>query len=102
MRSAIQTKFIGPTNHRGSRVKAWCEQGSITVNWDHAQDVETNHRLVAKALAHKLDWDGYFFGGSLEHGYVFIRKFMCGGLEPCFLGSRTTFSGITPKAEDIA
>jgi hypothetical protein len=35
MRQAIQTKWLGPTNFRGSRVKAFCEAGSLTMGWEH-------------------------------------------------------------------
>jgi hypothetical protein len=27
---AIQTRFLGPTNHRGARVVAWCDAGRAT------------------------------------------------------------------------
>jgi hypothetical protein len=42
MRQAIVTKFLGPTDHRGSRIKATAEAGSITVSWDHGLGVEEN------------------------------------------------------------
>lgn len=31
MKQAIVTKFLGPTNYRGSRVKATCQAGSVTI-----------------------------------------------------------------------
>lgn len=53
---AIQTKYMGPTNTRGSRIKATAAAGSITVGYDHALDVEGNHVAAAKALCAKLGW----------------------------------------------
>ena len=72
MRQAITTKFIGPTNARGARVKAVCEAGSITVNWDYAIGQDGNHDAAAKALAVKLGWDGAWFGGSMAAGNCYV------------------------------
>jgi hypothetical protein len=65
MRQAIVTKYLGPTNFRGSRVKATCEADSITIPWDHAANVEKNHEIAAKALCVKLGWTWDFVGGAL-------------------------------------
>jgi hypothetical protein len=74
---AIVTKYLGPTNSRGSRVKATCQAGSITVSWDDAWDVFPNHRAAALALVKKLGWDSYpgtWHDGCLpdDTGYVFV------------------------------
>jgi hypothetical protein len=53
---AIQTKYIGPTNTRGSRVKATAEAGSVTLSWDDALNATDNHRAAAEALANKRGW----------------------------------------------
>ncbi len=65
MRQAITTKFLGPTNFRGSRVKARAEAGSVTVEWDHALDPAGNHARAAKALAEKKGWAGRWIAGGL-------------------------------------
>jgi hypothetical protein len=78
---AITTKFLGPTNFRGSRVKAKCQAGSITVSWNDALGVDDNHDTAAQALAEKLDWTGEHYGklvgGGLPDGtgncYVFVK-----------------------------
>lgn len=54
---AIITKFIAPTNTRGSRYKASCERGSLTVDADHALSAEENHRAVCDALCSRFDAD---------------------------------------------
>jgi hypothetical protein len=78
MRQAIETKYLGPTNHRGSRVKATSQAGSITVSWDDALDVNDNHRAAAKALAKKLGWPGHYAEGGKADGsgnvYVYIEE----------------------------
>lgn len=56
MRQAIVTKYLGPTDHRGSRVKAIADAGSITLSWDHALNPEDNHRAAAEELARSKGW----------------------------------------------
>lgn len=71
---AIQTKYQGPTNARGSRVTARCESGRISLAWDDGLDAEDNHRAAANALLQKLDWSGDWLGGGLiGDGYVFVH-----------------------------
>lgn len=70
---AIATKYIGPTNFRGSRVKASAEAGSVTVSWDHALSIEENHRAAAMALVAKYGWAGNWAGGVLPDGrHVYV------------------------------
>jgi hypothetical protein len=74
MRQAIVTTYHGPTNTRGSRVKAKADAGSIWWNWDHALGIERNHRMAALNLAEKLGWSGHWVGGGLPgSGYVFVQ-----------------------------
>lgn len=74
---AIVTKFPPCTDHRESRVKATCEAGSLTLGWDHALNVEENHRAAAKALQVKLGWTGGHYGrlaggGMPGAGYCWV------------------------------
>lgn len=79
---AITTRYLGPTNYRGSRVKATAQAGSLTIGWDDALDVEHNHDAAAKALRAKLGWDKDCYPkmvrGALPDGrgnvYVFVQK----------------------------
>jgi hypothetical protein len=78
---AILTKYLPSTNSRGSRVKAYCQAGEITVPWEYI-GYEEEHDRAARALAKKLEWDdkkvyGRMVGGALPDGsgncYVFVR-----------------------------
>jgi hypothetical protein len=74
MYQAIQTKFLGPTNFRGARVKATADAGSITLSWDYGLGVEGNHRAAAVALANHYGWPTDMVGGGLPGGgYAFVR-----------------------------
>jgi hypothetical protein len=51
----IRTAFIGPTNHRPSRVSATHQRDSertyrVMLPWDHALNSEANHQAAAQAL----------------------------------------------------
>jgi len=53
-RQAIVTKYVGPTNFKGSRIKATCERGSITIEWSDALNSEQNHVAARCALIAKF------------------------------------------------
>ena len=57
MRHTIITKFLGPTNHRGSRIKATCQRYSVTIGYDHALSSHGAHRTAAQALMDKINKD---------------------------------------------
>jgi len=63
---AIRTVYLGPTNVRGSRVKASAAAGSITMDWVDAMNSGANHQIAAWALAAKLGWKGRWIGGGIE------------------------------------
>jgi hypothetical protein len=71
---AIVTKFIGPSNTKGSRIKATAATGSLTIHIDHALSIEDNHARAAEALANKWSWRGQWFMGGMPdgHGYCFV------------------------------
>ena len=74
---AIQTRYLGPTNSRGSRIKATCAAGSITIPYPYELSGQACHRKAAEALVTKLGWNdshyGGLLGGQLESGdYAFV------------------------------
>jgi hypothetical protein len=71
---AITTKYIGPSNTRGSRIKASAAAGSITISYDDSLNSVGAHAKAAQALADKFGWTGqYHVGGSPDDcGYVFV------------------------------
>ena len=71
---AITTRYIGPTNTRGSRIKAYAAAGSVTLHRDDSLGIEANHAKAAKALADKFGWKGAYHIGGMpdDSGYVFV------------------------------
>ena len=73
---AILTRYLGPTNYRGSRYKATAgdEPGrpSLTVSCDSALGSEANHASAAYAFALKMGWRGRWVGGGTYRGMAFV------------------------------
>ena len=76
----IITKYLGPTNQRGSRIKARQSASyagtpqSATIAWDYGLNVEHNHKAAAIAFAAKMGWHGNWAGGSGGgESYVFVN-----------------------------
>ena len=77
---AIETRFIGPTDKRGSRyVAAVCERKrdgmpvrKLTVHADDRLDSEDNHKAAAIALIRTLGWTGDWIMAGTDPGYVFV------------------------------
>ena len=56
----IETRFLGPTDHRGSRISAVCKRDSDrafrkTVNWRHNLNPTDNHRAAAEAVMDAIE-----------------------------------------------
>lgn len=69
---AIITKYLGPSDYRGSRVKAFTDQDTRIVDWDHALSMEKNHDRAAVALCQKMGWKGTLVRGGIKHGYAYV------------------------------
>lgn len=67
---AITTKYIGPANVKGSRVKASAAAGSLTLEWDDRLNSDNNHKRAAEAFARKFNWTGTWVCGHLPDGAV--------------------------------
>lgn len=65
---AIETKYLGPTNTRGSRIIVCAQVGRISVPWDYALSVDENHDAAARAFAAKWGWFGTWIRGARADG----------------------------------
>ncbi len=52
---AIITKYLPATNYRGSRIKATCERGTLTMSWQHGLDAGENMRAACDLLCAQFD-----------------------------------------------
>ena len=79
---AIRTKFLGPTNYRGARIKAtgMDTEGderppSVTIPYDYGVNAETLHRNAAEKLLPRVVNDPEeisLIPGGCDRGYVFV------------------------------
>jgi len=79
---SIQTKYLSATDTRGSRIKAKCARGSVTIPFPHELSGDDIHRAAVLALVTRfLDedeskgipretnfWNRSFVSGSLPDG----------------------------------
>lgn len=76
----ITTKYIGPTTHRGGRIRATASYAkvSLTQSYNYELDVEHNHHAAAKALAVALNWKGDWVSGGGADGNVYVNVRLAG------------------------
>lgn len=72
---AIETRYLGPTNTKGGRIKATAAAGSVTVPYAHELSTADAHKAAALTLIDKMGWQGkYAQGGNVKgDGYVFVN-----------------------------
>ena len=78
---AIYTKYLPATNTRGSRIKATCDRGSITVSYpDELGPGEPCHVWAAGKLCEKFCAEDARLYGSKSDGSAWARPRIAGGL----------------------
>ena len=58
----IRTKYLGPTNTKGSRIKVISGRESAIVPWDSSKNTEENLRAAVIALCQNLGCHGTLQG----------------------------------------
>lgn len=70
---AIDTKFIGPSNTKGSRYIARDSDGNrVIVKTNFSLNADQNHARAAAALRDKIGWKGEMVGGATKTGMCFV------------------------------
>ena len=84
--TAIETKYLGPTNFRGSRIKASARDTffsghvdenpkTLTIGYDYALNADGNHERAAMALLPSVCSSSdnvKLYKGATARGYVFV------------------------------
>jgi hypothetical protein len=75
MPQAIETKYLAPTNTKGSRIQVSSEAGRKTYGYDYSLDTTDNHDKAAEKYARALGWlEGHKLeSGSLKRGAVRVH-----------------------------
>ena len=81
---AIKTKYFGPTNVSGSRIKASCARGSITIPYPHELSGAEVHREAVRRLLDKFAReDVKQYGSKYEDAHW--GEFVTGDLTDCMV-----------------
>jgi hypothetical protein len=75
MRQAIITKYISPTNHRGSRIKVQCEAKTKFYPYRYDLNILDNHEYFANELMKELGWNESckLVGGMFDGQGYFVQ-----------------------------
>lgn len=75
----IRTKYLGPTDTRGARIKAWSGETSVTIPYPYELNTEDAHVEAASKLAdilHGFDEERIEYAvarSTQDDGYCFYR-----------------------------
>lgn len=81
--TAILTKYLGPTDHKGARIKAWSVGGrSVTIPYPHELSGEACYRAALDAWIERYEPGSFlgrceWVGGETEEGYAFCPNAVC-------------------------
>jgi len=75
---AITTKVFPSTNTKGTRIKATCSRGSITIPYDHSLHLYDAHVKAAQALVSEFLKDNIASGESPERKSVWNNEMITG------------------------
>lgn len=65
MSNPIKTKYLGPTNTRGSRISAIDDYGNkIVIAWDNRLNADENHEAAAELLRARMNWKVKYISGK--------------------------------------
>ena len=69
---AIHTKYYGPTDSDGSKIRATDGRGNkVTIPYPHELSDVDCYAKAAKMLCKKMEWKGTLVAGGTQSGYVF-------------------------------
>lgn len=81
MPQAILTRYLPATNFNGSRIKASCERGSLTISYPDDKNMgEDAHRAAVEALMAKFVAEDAKQYGSPRETNPWSKPFVSGGL----------------------
>jgi hypothetical protein len=75
----IRTKYLGPTDTRGARIKAWSGETSVTIPYPYELSTEDAHTEAASKLAdilHGFDEERIEYAvarSTQDDGYCYYR-----------------------------
>ena len=77
---AILVRYLGPTNSRGSRLKASCDRGSVTVPYNYGLSHDSREEAAARMLVEKFLAEDQKLYGTMPEDNPWNRPMLHGGL----------------------
>lgn len=77
---AIHTKYLPATDSNGSRIKAKCARGSITIPFPHELTGDETHRAAVYALVLRFTNEDFYSQGIPRETNFWNRAFVSGSL----------------------
>ncbi len=80
-RATVRAKYLGPTNHRGSRIVVsrfdppshGTDPNRITVSWDYALGVVENYAAAIQTYLERAEWQGTWIVSYTDSGAVAVQ-----------------------------
>ena len=70
---AIRTRYVGPTNTRGSRIIATDGDGNkVSIGYPHQLSSDNAHQLAAQSLMDKMKWPNKIVGGGFGNDNFWV------------------------------
>lgn len=85
MYQAVITKFFGPGNVRGARIKASAVAGHVWHEYTYELSADGNHQAAARKLIEKYGWGGNWHEGGMPDG------------NRCYVNSTDSFVFVTEQ-----
>lgn len=79
LREAVFTKILPATNYKGTRVKAKCSVGEVTLGCSYTGDTKSEQLRAVHALMYKLNLHNNPYNihsGETKEGYAHIIEFI--------------------------
>jgi len=79
-RVTVKCKYLGPTNHLGSRISVQRYEGStfgkdpnrLTISWDYALNIGENYAEAVRQYVEKANWGGHWVVSTITDGAVAV------------------------------
>ena len=79
-RVAVRCKYLGPTNHLGSRISVQRYEGAtwgkdpnrLIISWDYALNIGENYAEAVRQYVEKANWGGQWVTSNITDGAVAV------------------------------
>ena len=75
---AIETRYLGPSNYRGSRIVASDgDKNRATISYPYVLNSDEAHALACRTVRDKMGWKGDMVGGGFDGDMYWVFTADC-------------------------